>query len=737
MIRSKKRKARDILHSQLLKTRLTNPREFWKIMTENGGKKAEDLPLSVNILAEHFFKLHSTESNISFTTPGDWIYDDLLDDDICEEEIKAAIRRLKPNTSPGLDGLPPTLFKLFHGNDTIITFLNTLFNTVLEHGIFPTSWASGYIKPLYKGGRKTDPQNYRGITILPVLGKIFTSIINERLQYWCDIHNLLPDSQFGFRKSRSTADPIFITTTLLELYKKRNAPLFTAFIDLEKAFDSINRNLLWTKLHQVGVSTKILILLQSIYEKSSSVIKVKNDISTSFPYQRGVRQGCPLSPLLFSLFLSDLDSFMTVHNNCKGVRLLEQTVNSLMFADDLVIFSDTNKDLQHSLSVLEAYCSSWDLRVNATKSKVLIFNASRHQSATAYQFNINNMQLEIVSKFKYLGIIFSDNGTFNTAVSTLAGQAKKVLFTMRTQTAKLRYPPPILLTHIFNVLVVPILEYGCEIWGWMSCPELEKIHRQFCKFVLNVPISATNLGVYGELGRFPLNVKRYTRVIKFWSKLTKCKDWSPLLYDCYTIQRFESLRWARNVQNILNKSGVPYWWDTPIPTDTHLAEKEVHQVLCDQFLQEWSSLLEQTTGKLRTFKLCKTDFRREKYLDLPPHLRSAVTKLRLSCHPLYIETGRYHKPHAVPVEERTCIFCKDNAIENETHFLFQCIAYKGLPEYKLFTTTFPLTTYKHLTSEEKWRILWIKAKENSNQMIILAKYIYAAFKLRQNLIMKL
>ena len=99
----------------------------------------------MNILAEHFIKLHSTGSNISFTTPGDWIHDDLLDDDICEEEIKTTIRRLKSNTSPGLDGLPPTLFKLFHGNDTIITFLNTLFNTVLKSGIFPTSWASEYI----------------------------------------------------------------------------------------------------------------------------------------------------------------------------------------------------------------------------------------------------------------------------------------------------------------------------------------------------------------------------------------------------------------------------------------------------------------------------------------------------------------------------------------------------------------------------------------------------------------
>ena len=103
---------------------------------------------------------------------------------------------------------------------------------------------------------------------------------------------------------------------------------------------------------------------------------------------------------------------------------------------------------------------------------------------------------------QYLGIIiFSANGTFNTAVSTLAGQAM-----MKTQTAKLGYPPPILLTNVFDVLVVQILDYGCEIWGWMSCPELEKIHGQFCKFALNVPTSATNLRIYGELGRFPLNV---------------------------------------------------------------------------------------------------------------------------------------------------------------------------------------------------------------------------------------
>ena len=130
----------------------------------------------------------------------------------------------------------------------------------------------------------------------------------------------------------------------------------------------------------------------------------------------------------------------------------------------------------------------------------------------------------------------------------------------------------------------------------------------------------------------------------------------------------------------------------------------------------WNKLLE------KTFKLCKTDFRREKYLDLSPHLRSAVTKLHLSCHPLYIEPGIYHKPHAVRVEERTCIFFRQLNRERDP---FPVSMHR--PEYKLFITTFSLTTYKHLTLEEKWRILWIKVKENSNQMIILAKYICAAF----------
>ena len=177
---------------------------------------------------------------------------------------------------------------------------------------------------------------------------------------------------------------------------------------------------------------------------------------------------------------------------------------------------------------------------------------------------------------------------------------------------------------------------------------------------------------------------------------------------CIADIQLESLQWAKNVHNILNQSGVSSRWDTPMHSDANFLVKEIHQDLCDQFIQEWSSSLELTTGKLRTYRICKTQFRREKYLELPSHLRSAVKKLRLSCHPLRIETGRYHRPNVIPIEERKCIFCKENSVEDEFHVVFCCTAYKDLPEYKL--PYHCLITIIIISFQEKWRLLWTKVK---------------------------
>ena len=116
------------------------------------------------------------------------------------------------------------------------------------------------------------------------------------------------------------------------------------------------------------------------------------------------------------------------------------------------------------------------------------------------------MQIEVVKEYNYLGITITSTCSLNKAISLITNQAKKVLFALLSRMARLNYPPPTILCHLFDALVLPVLEYGSEVWGWNNYNAIELIHRKFCKFALNLPSSATNLGVYSELGRMPLYI---------------------------------------------------------------------------------------------------------------------------------------------------------------------------------------------------------------------------------------
>ena len=147
----------------------------------------------------------------------------------------------------------------------------------------------------------TDPSN-RGISLLNCIGKIFTAILNNRLSEWVEGNNLLPEEQFGFRKNRRAVDCVYILNTVIEKARAEHSPLYICYVDLKKAFDNVCHYLLWMKL---GISEKFLI---SMYTKASARIKLSSQQATEpFACQKGVRQGCKLSPLLFRLFISGLE----------------------------------------------------------------------------------------------------------------------------------------------------------------------------------------------------------------------------------------------------------------------------------------------------------------------------------------------------------------------------------------------------------------------------------------------
>ena len=253
-----------------------------------------------------------------------------------------------------------------------------LFNIVLETGIIPSEWTIGVIKPLYKNkGDINDTNNYRGITLLSCIGKLFTSILNSRLYTYLTSEDILGNEQAGFRPKHSTLDHIFALHILSKYYIDHNKQLFCAFVDYSKAFDFIERTYLWQKLLDSNINGKVLNVIKNMYVNAKSQVSFKNSLSDSFPCQVGVRQGENLSPLLFAIYLNDFDNFLSERYN--GLTKISDSISNelqvylkifcLLYADDTLILAESDKELQKALDSLNTYCNKWELNVNIHKTK--------------------------------------------------------------------------------------------------------------------------------------------------------------------------------------------------------------------------------------------------------------------------------------------------------------------------------------------------------------------------------
>jgi hypothetical protein len=180
-----------------------------------------------------------------------------------ENEILKTISSLTRNKSSGIDNVVPDIF--IDAKHFISPFLVKLFNTIFESGIYPESWTKGTIVPIYKKGDPTNHSNYRGITLINSMAKLFSLCLRKGLNEWCENENVLNDIQFGFRDKRNTVDCVFILHNFTQNVFCNKNKLYCALIDYEKCFDTITRDSLWTKLVEIGVSCKFVNIVKSLY----------------------------------------------------------------------------------------------------------------------------------------------------------------------------------------------------------------------------------------------------------------------------------------------------------------------------------------------------------------------------------------------------------------------------------------------------------------------------------------
>lgn len=705
----------------------TNARSFWKYINKYKGKKnTNSNDISIDEFVQHFKNMSNTPHPSNFDVNDypdsvNTIETNELDCDFTVDEICKIISSLKRNKSCDTSNVVADFF--IDSKEFIAPYLTKLFNYIFQKGVYPEAWSKGAIVPIFKKGDRSDPANYRGITLVNITAKIFSLVLRNRIDKWCENNNVYNESQFGFRNSHSTSDCIFILHALIQNTILSKHKLYCAFVDYEKAFDTVIHDALWVKLVESGVSSKMINMIKSIYRSVKACIKDASNMSYSdmFDISLGVKQGEPLSPLLFILFINDVKDSVDFHNLTES-DIDTLSIFMLLFADDIALFTTDPVSLQHQLNSLYMYSCNWGLKINIKKTKICVFESRKSQCN--FRWTINDEIVEVVDNFCYLGINFSYTGNMNNAVKMLNEQALKAYNHLLSVFSRLTLDIKTKLS-LFDALIVPIILYGSEIWGAYDHSELDKLHLKFCKHILGVKQQTSNAAVLGELGRFPLSVICKERALKYWIKINMNPN--SLMHHVLTkqsnIYHYNNIRpaskkiWHSAMSDLLNRMGYGNLL-VDFNTDYNYSPLLTQRVR-DQYIQTWYDNLT-SQPKMEYYCRFKKEFLFEEYLTCVKNdkHRKELSRFRLSSHSLEIETGRYTN---INRDNRKCKLCSHDTVESEYHFLLCCTAYSDLRKKYHIKFNWPnMAKFKYLMSVKRDLFL-----QN------LAKFIYSAMKLRQ------
>lgn len=626
---------------------------------------------------------------------------DLLNADINHDEVKSALKRLKRNKAAGVDGIKAEF--ILDAHHILLEPLVQTFNQMLHKGV-PPSWCVGLIHPIFKAGDADDPGNYRGITVVVILAKLYAMVLEARASAWAESTKARARGQAGFRKDFRTTDQIFIIQSLVNQAKHSKRKLYCCFVDFKKAFDLVPRDTLWSILEQRGMKGKVLTSLKSMYAADKACVLTPDGPTEMFDCSIGVKQGCPASPLLFSLYLDELEQLLeNAHAEIDCPRLQSLLVAILLFADDIAMFSYSRRGLQRQLDILASFCSARGLTVNVQKTKTMVFEARK--SCTP-DFMYADQAIEQVDDFKYLGIMTHYTGGLTPAIEYLCKAAKRAMFGLQRRCQQLGIHDPILKCKLFDTLVRPILSYCCEVWSVLGCntalAELERVQVGFLKVLLGVQVQTKTLHVMAEFGRYPLKLAWQSQATRYLERLEAMPTDRVLKHAFIADCRLPaSVSWHAKLTTQLHDFLVP------APSQDNPEHRTFSLTAAQAAYTQ--QLHDDPSSKTLVYKDLKVGYSCEPYIQHSSnrHLRRILAQFRTGSHWLKIETGRHSQ---LRQEDRTCPVCPfhvekpegvpdshfdsydsdpeaSDPIEDEHHAIFECSSYNYVRG--LFPDLFP------------------------------------------------
>ena len=435
---------------------------------------------------------------------------------ISKEEVRKVVSKLKVGKAGGLDGIPNEVWRW--GGRRLEEWIGGFLNRVWRGEEWPENWKEGVVVPIVKKGEGKQVKEYRGITLMPTLYKVYAKILAERLKEEIEEKGIIPENQAGFRNKRGTIDNIFVLNYVVNRsVDKKGGKLVALFVDLKAAFDSVDRGILIKTMRERGIREGLIERVEGLLRETKSRVRVGEETEEEFWTGRGVRQGCPLSPLLFNLLISDLEEVMG-RVKWGGVKVGGVKVCTLAYADDLVLIAEDEDQMRSMLERLERYLDEKNLVLNAEKSKIVRFRkGGGRESRRSWWWKGN--RIEEVKEFCYLGYVFQKNGGQEAQIKDRVRRAAAVMGQV-WGIGKRRYGGDWgRRVWLFDRLVWTVMGYGVEIWGWKERDGLEKLEERYLRWMLGLDGHTPGYMVREEIQRDKLRGKAGRRAWKYERRL--------------------------------------------------------------------------------------------------------------------------------------------------------------------------------------------------------------------------
>jgi hypothetical protein len=620
--------------------------------------------------------------------------------------IRVHLKSMNSTSSSGFESISPPFLKhaLLHEavddrqiacRNVLLPYLTQLFHLLLSKGCIPDSWKSAKLSPLHKKGPVLSPANYRMIAVGGTVYRLFANVVRDLMTEWCMKKKKIPDTQYGFYPGRNTLQPIFMLRHLkhaASALKPRGSPrLHAAFIDFTQAYDTIPREKLWQHLQRIRMPSLFLSLLKNIYENDEYILVDGNKKAQVRP-TRGVKQGCPLSPLLFSLYINDIDQ---ISEDIEGAVAGDGAfrVTHMLYADDLCLTVNNPHCMQRMLNKLQVYSQRKGLIVNVGKSEVVHFN-SKPGCASLPVFTYGGSPLVAKDSFRYLGMVCTYNFNLEVAaehaVNPFLAAMQRVKSFARTHSLSNRPDAMIWLSKIYAVSAGM---YGSQIWGTRYLrsgtefdSRLQKHYLCFLRRVLGVKRTTSNWCVLRECGQEPLQLSWFRAAVRFFNSSLESNSYamrrvlhadlklssrSQHCWSAHLLEAFKDLRRADlhresllgalpfHIQNILSDVRARHQaiWRQVESLDPRVHGKKVVTY------HNWCAV----PMKADLDKGMPMPLPTYLKIDLPRRMQQNVSRFRLQAHRLKVETARFGVSCS-----NICDKCDAGDVQDEVHVLFYC-----------------------------------------------------------------